>query len=159
MPEGRIHFLSLTVSLTRQSHNFPPQFSPALQDEETRSVHLPIIFSALMETLLVSFDSFDFALLTLFRFMSRRIRLVLSHLWCGSVLYFRMNYQDISPEALQQRPRLPDSSREPMFGSLAFGLGFYGIEVSNAFGFRYQAVVVVCIQSNLCAGRGSTTGC
>lgn len=40
--------------------------------------------------------------------------------------------QHLSPEALQQRPKLSDSSQESTLSSLAFGSAFYGLDVPTS---------------------------
>ena len=51
----------------------------------------------------------------------------------------------ISSEALQQRPRLADPSREPTFGSLAFSSAFYGLEAPTSISHNHSATPLVSV--------------
>lgn len=51
----------------------------------------------------------------------------------------------ISPEALQQRPRLADSSQESTLSSLAFGSALYGLDVSTSVSHNHSATPLVSV--------------
>ena len=51
----------------------------------------------------------------------------------------------ISPEALQQRPRLADSSQESTLSSLAFGSALYGLDVSTSVSHNRSATPLVSV--------------
>ena len=51
----------------------------------------------------------------------------------------------IAPEALQQRPRLADSSQEPTLSSLEFGSTFYGLDVSTSISRNHSATPLVSV--------------
>lgn len=51
----------------------------------------------------------------------------------------------LSPEALQQRPRLADSSQEPTLSSLAFGSALYGLDIPSSVSRNYSVTPLVSV--------------
>ncbi|KAG8219398.1 Dopey, N-terminal-domain-containing protein [Butyriboletus roseoflavus] len=120
--EHQLEAISLTLFLLR---------SLPVQDEEVRSIHLPVIFAALMEALLVDIQE-DSS-----RIVSPAVR--------ECFILQDEILRHFPPEALQQRPKLTDSSQESTLSPLAFGSAFYGLEVPTSVSRNNSATPLVSV--------------
>ncbi|KAF8559912.1 hypothetical protein OG21DRAFT_1528688 [Imleria badia] len=119
--EQQLEAITLTLFILR---------SLPMQDEEV-TIHLPVIFAALMEKLLVHVQE-DSS-----RVVSPAVRecFILQ----DEVL------RHLSPETLQQRPKLTDSSQELTLGSLAFGSALYGLDIPSSVSRNHSATPLVSV--------------
>ncbi|KAF8131645.1 Dopey, N-terminal-domain-containing protein [Boletus edulis] len=119
--EHPLDAISLTLFLLR---------SLPMQDEEVKSIHLPVIFAVLMEKLLVHVQEDS----------SRVVSPVVRECF---ILQDEL-LQHFPPEALRQRPKLADPSQEPT-SFLAFGLVFYGLDVPTLVSRNHSVTPLVSV--------------
>ncbi|KAF9225321.1 hypothetical protein BS17DRAFT_872565 [Gyrodon lividus] len=104
-----------------------------MHDDEVRSIHLPLIFAALAEQLLVHVKE------DTCRVASNSVR--------ECFVLQEEILQHILPEALQQRPRLTDASQEsyspPSF--LGFASAFYALDAPTAVSNTHSTVPLVSV--------------
>ncbi|KAG9313948.1 Dopey, N-terminal-domain-containing protein [Chiua virens] len=132
--EDQFEAISLTLFLL---HSLP------VQDDEVKSIHLPIIFAALMETLLVHVQEDPS------RVTSRAVQ--------ECFLLQDEILRHLSPDTLQQRPKLADPSQESTLTPLAFALVFYGLDAPASVANSHSVTPLTCVVehsfafSRLCA--------
>ncbi|KAF8845997.1 hypothetical protein BDN67DRAFT_891629, partial [Paxillus ammoniavirescens] len=104
-----------------------------LHDDEVRSIHLPVIFAALAEKLLVH--------------VKEDISRVASHSVRECFVLQEEILRHILPGALQQRPRLTDDPQDssPPLGFLGFASTFYALDAPAAVSNIRSAVPLVSV--------------
>ncbi|KIK97672.1 hypothetical protein PAXRUDRAFT_824668 [Paxillus rubicundulus Ve08.2h10] len=104
-----------------------------MHDDEVRSIHLPLIFAALAEKLLIH--------------VKEDIYRVASHSVRECFVLQEEILRHILPEALQQRPRLIDDPQDssPPLGFLGFASIFYGLNAPVAVSNICSAVPLVSV--------------
>ncbi|KAG6336234.1 hypothetical protein ID866_2853 [Astraeus odoratus] len=123
---GRLEAVHLTLFLLREL---------PVHDEEVRSVHLPVVFAALLEKLLIYIQE-D---------VSRAASVPIKECFILQEEILR----NIVPEALRERPKFNDAALQEASTSLSpldFAAAFYGLDKSGVSGYRPATPLMTIVE-------------